>query len=287
MTTLATAARDVLVPHSQRPTLVDIPAPEQRTKVEPKPAAVCVPNVTREIVVKIASEPDEWEQALRLVASQYQKKGYEPPDRDLLRFTPFQALPDTMTFVAKDDSGVIGTVTLVPDNTLLGLPMDSLYGPEMAQLRRDGRRLAESISLAIGSLPLRESLHVLQALLRLKMQYHCRQGGDTWVMTVNPRHRNYYTKIMGYVPLGECREYDAVQGAPAEAFWLNLEQMANNVPRTYADFFGSDLPLEALRPCKMPAHLIRSFSSRSSRTDLHSVANIREYVDHFGSPRSW
>lgn len=299
MTTLAAAPRDVLshsnriadaaleMRTSQRVTRHETATDERRTARDQTPLAVRVPGVARDIEVKIASEPEEWEQACRLVASNYQSRGYETLDAGRLRFTPYHALPDTVIFVAKDREQVIGTVTLVPDNTLLGLPMESIYGKEIAELRRAGVRLGESISLAIAGIPLRESLQVMHGLLRLKMQYHISQGGDTWVMTVNPRHRNYYTKIMGYVPLGTCRAYEAVQGAPAEAFWLDLESMAANAPRTHQEFFGEPLPREALKSSRIPAHLIRSFSGKSSRTDIQTVAGILDFVDHYGSPRRW
>jgi hypothetical protein len=46
------------------------------------------------------------------------------------------------------------------------------------------------ISLAEDGLSRRESLRVFMALIRVMFQYHVAQGGDTWVITVNPRHRN-------------------------------------------------------------------------------------------------
>src|SRR4051812_35547311 len=92
------------------------------------PAAVRVPGVARDIRVKIASEPAEWEAAFRLVADVYRARGYEAPDSGQFRFTAHHALPDTTTFVAKEGEAVVGTLSLVSDNWLVGLPLEVVYG---------------------------------------------------------------------------------------------------------------------------------------------------------------
>jgi hypothetical protein len=49
-------------------------------------------------------------------------------------------LPETTTFVAKSGPEVVATLSLVPDTALLGLPLECIYGPEVARLRQEGRR---------------------------------------------------------------------------------------------------------------------------------------------------
>ena len=52
---------------------------------------------------------------------------------------------------------------------------------------------------------------MFNALIRLMKQHHVRHGGDTWVITVNPKHRNFYTKVLGFVPdRKDGHEVDAV-----------------------------------------------------------------------------
>ena len=80
----------------------------------PRAAAVPGAGSRREIVVKIASEPDEWEQAFQLVAANYQERGYETTTDKPYRFTPYHALPDTTIFVAKHEGRVVATFSLVP-----------------------------------------------------------------------------------------------------------------------------------------------------------------------------
>jgi hypothetical protein len=235
----------------------------------------------------MASDRQEWEDACRLVASNYRARGYETPSAKRLRFTPYHALPDTRILVAKHAGRVVATFSIVPDNTLLGLPMECIYGQEIAELRRQGRRLLETTSLADDGLSVREFIQVFVALIKLGMQYHVAQGGDTWVITVNPRHRNFYTKVLGFRPLGPCRTYSAVQDAPAEAYWLDNALLAQNAPRMYQEVFGDDLPAAALQGPTMPRDLVLDFDGQSSLGDRRKAQDVLEYVDHYGSPRRW
>jgi hypothetical protein len=107
-----------------------------------------VPGLKRDFRVKIAAERAEWKDAFQLVALNYQAVGYEAPLASKVRFTPYHALPDTVTFIAKHQGRVMMTFSLVPDNTMLGLPLQAIFDEEVNQLRRQRRRLAEVISLA-------------------------------------------------------------------------------------------------------------------------------------------
>jgi hypothetical protein len=243
---------------------------------EPRP--VPVPGVGGDLVVKIASEPEEWEQAFQLVAVNYQESGYESSTDKPYRFTPYHALPDTAVFVAKRDGRVVATFSLVADNTLLGLPLESLYAEEVAQLRREGRRVAEITSLAFTGLGQREFLQVFVAMIRLLQQYHVSRGGDTWVITVNPRHRNFYCKVLGARQLGECKAYAAVSGAPAEAYWVDREVMRTDAPRGYEMIFGEPLPAESLVAPPLPRPFVRYFGTESSQSDEARVDGLLRTV---------
>jgi hypothetical protein len=235
----------------------------------------------------IASDPPEWESAFRLVASNYQAAGYEPPGSKPLRFTPYHVLPETVTFVAKHCDQVVMTLSLVTDNTLLGLPMESVYPEEIAGLRYGGLHLAEVISFAAADLRLREFNQVFWALIRLMKQYHVRQGGTGWVITVNPRHRQFYTKNLGYIPIGACRPYSRVQGAPAEAFLVDVNLMRSNAPGAYHSLFDQDLPPASLQTPGMPPSLARRFAAQSSQTDSDFADALLQKIARTGSSRRW
>jgi hypothetical protein len=251
------------------------------------PQSIPVPGISRPIEVKIASRESEWEQAFALAAASYQERGYESPGASRLRFTPYHALPETVTLVAKHAEQVLATFSIVMDNTLLGLPMEGTYPGEIASLRGRGRRMFEATTLADGGLNVREFVQVFLTLIKLSMQYHTRHGGDSYVIAVNPRHRKFYTKIMGFVPLGPLRSYAAVKDAPAEAFLLDNQLLKENAPDTYEQMFGEPLPPEALLAPKMPRAFVRQFSRQSSQCDQNRLEHILDFTERHGSTRRW
>jgi hypothetical protein len=246
-----------------------------------------VPGLARSIEIKIASDQAEWEQAFQLLAANYRARGYESPGSKPFRFTPYHVLPGTMLLVAKDEDRVVATLSLVPDTSLLGLPLEDIYADEVADLRRRGRHLAEAICLADAGLSIREFVQVFKSLIKLAMQYHASQGGDAWVITVNPRHRNFYRKVLGFVPLGPCRAYPSVQDHPAEAYLLDVEAMQVDAPGMYLEMFGEPLPEQVLKPPAWSPDRVRHFASRSTQVDHRTVDQLLLVVEHLGSPPRW
>ena len=59
-----------------------------------------------------------------MVTLNYRNRGYLPSGPGELHFTQYHALPDTQVFVALHEDRVVATLSLVFDNSLLGLPID-------------------------------------------------------------------------------------------------------------------------------------------------------------------
>lgn len=251
------------------------------------PLPLLVPRIARAVEVKMASERSEWEQAFQLVARRYQDRGLAPRDAQALRFTPYHALPDTITAVARHDGQVVATLSSVADNHLLGVPMAKLYPEEISQLRQQHHRLAEATCLAAEGLEQHEFHAVFLTLIRALMQWHDRQGGDAAVIAVHPEHARFYTRWLGFAPLGPCRPYDAVQGAPAEGCWLSWAQMQASSPQAYQRIFGEPLPAAALQAPRMSRGLMDEFSRRADQPCRELLDQVYRYEDAFGSPRCW
>jgi hypothetical protein len=176
----------------------------------------------------------------------------------------------------------------VPDNTLLGLPLEGIYGEEIAALRRERRRLGEVISLAADKeVKSREFIVLFKYLIKAMFQYHVCHGGDSWVITVNPRHRDFYSKAMGFVPLGPPRTYSAVQDHPAEGYWVDAERMEAAGPKMHREIFGEWLPGEALTALRMPPHLISYLGGHSSKTSAETLPEVFDLDRYFSRPRRW
>jgi hypothetical protein len=294
MPTLTQNARETLASDQTQTILkpttsLDIGHPKRETYLDlrPEPIELKVKGVQRDIFVKFASERQEWEEAFKLVAANYRARGYEVASTKPFRFTPYNALPDTVTLVAKHADHVVATFSLVADNTMLGLPMETIYGEEIAQLRREGRRIFETISLADSGLSIREFMQVFLTMIGLCTRYLDNEGGDSMALTMNPRHKNFYEKVLGYMPLGPQRNYACVQDAPAVAVWQNLRAFGERAPRIYEEIYREPLSPLALNAPRLSRELIRHFDQQSNASDPEKIESVFSFVDHFGSPRRW
>ncbi len=101
--------------------------------------SITVESNGQDVEVRIASGRDDFAQAFGLLAEKYQARGYDEPGSKLFRFTPYHVLPGTIAVVARAGDRVIATLSLVPDTSLLGLPLESTYPEEVARLRAEGQ----------------------------------------------------------------------------------------------------------------------------------------------------
>lgn len=249
--------------------------------------SVLVSGITREIRVKIATEHDELEDAFRLLATNYRACGYEPESPGIYRFTPFHVLPGTVTLVAKHREQVVATLSVVPDTKLCGLPLEPVYTEEINGLRDQGRNLAEAMSLADRDLGVREFVRVFKTLIMVGIQYHVRRGGDSWVIAVHPKHRGFYEKVLGFVPLGPRRAYPSVQNYPAEAFVSGVDLLRKHAPGMYDEVFGESLPDSVLRGPRWSPSRVQYFGRQSTQADGRKFQDLLARVERFGGSSRW
>jgi hypothetical protein len=241
-----------------------------------------VPGLTRDIRVKIATEQADFEEAFELLSANYRARGYDLESEKPYRFTPSHALPGTIMVVAKHEGHVVATMTVVLDNATLGLPLECIYGEEIEQLRGEGRRLGEAISLADSGLTVREFIQVFKALIKLAMQYHRKNGGTTCVIVVNPRHAGFYQRVLGFTSLGSGRSYPTVQNHPAEAYVLDFEEMETNTPQIYEEIFGEDLPESILTAGRWSESWVKYFGNRSSQIEPAALEGLLATIENRG-----
>src|SRR5207244_27439 len=92
--------------------------------------------------------------------------------------------------------------------------------------------------------------------------------------SINPRHRSFYRKLWGFVPLGPWRAYPQVQNHPAEAYLLDVPLLKANAPEMFRQIFGEWLPRDMLKAPRMPTALVHYFSSHSSQLVDYGQADI-------------
>jgi len=148
-------------------------------------------------------------------------------------------LPESQTFIIKEEESLIGTITLVPDSPC-GLPMEAIYPEEIASLRRPGRKLAEVSLLALDlrlfgkksfSLTDFQKLSTTFKLFKGLFDYSQQVLGITdIVISMHPKHQGLYQYLL-FRTIGDIRAYSAACDKPAVAMHLDVLEALKNVPK--------------------------------------------------------
>ncbi|MEX0775772.1 MAG: hypothetical protein WD042_08685 [Phycisphaeraceae bacterium] len=127
---------------------------------------------------------------------------------------------------------LISTLTAMRD-TVLGLPLDSLYPEELDSLRRDGRVLTEAGLLADCGDERATSIEALFALMNHSIAYAFVGDGTDLICGVHPRHARFYQKAYGFELIGDTRAYPAVNNRPCVLIRLAREVLtqSHRLPR--------------------------------------------------------
>jgi hypothetical protein len=157
-----------------------------------------------------------------LVERLYATRGY----RTTLT-APFD-LANRMTLVATDAGRTIGTLSVRFDGDE-GLAADDLFRAEADALRADGRQLCEFTKLAVDTSA--RSREVLASLFHVAYLFAHRLGGYRMLLIeVNPRHVDYYERMLGFRALAPERLNRRVN-APALLLGLDFRHAAAQIAR--------------------------------------------------------
>ncbi|GAB6112239.1 N-acyl amino acid synthase FeeM domain-containing protein [Desulfomicrobium escambiense] len=184
--------------------------------------------------IKIAENRDEFAQSFALVYREYLASGYiKNPHPTELHLSAFNFLPTTCVFIFRSYLTVISTLTQIFDSRLFGLPMDALYGPELNQLRDQGRKLTELSALATP----REIrwCNLMVFLSKTMFEYSRINNVDDICIMVNPKHVSFYKTMFLFDDFGPERFYAGV-GAPAVALRINMDHIEQNLLEKYQTF---------------------------------------------------
>jgi hypothetical protein len=177
----------------------------------------------------VAADLAQRERAFRLAYRVYLDCGYVVETEARRIVSKFDAQPSTLVLLVQDAAGSdAATVSLVFDSPA-GLPSDEVHGTELASLRAQGRRLVEVTRLAID-LPYVGSKYLLVELFNAITAYarHV-QGSTDCVIEVNPRHVNYYRRLLMFEPGGPERPCPRANGASAMLLRLDLAAQASEI----------------------------------------------------------
>lgn len=207
-------------------------------------AQQCKPenSTSNSLTIRLANTNGQRNAANMLLSRMYAWRGYG-------KNHSLAQSPNCVTFTAACQEDVVGTLTLRVDAPV-GLAADQTFADQIAPFREaPGAKLCELTKLAFDWAS--SSHEHLAALFHLVFIYGSRQFACTDLfIEVNPRHRRYYEKMLGFVRVGEVRTNASVN-APSQLMWLNVgairrmidenaKAAAGNQRSLYRYFFSRD-----------------------------------------------
>ncbi|MDD4270637.1 MAG: hypothetical protein GXY25_07085 [Pirellulaceae bacterium] len=217
------------------------------------------------IVYKVADTRRELHAAMRLVHDNYVRLGLIQPKKYGLHVAPQHALPTTEVLVAITRQAVVCTMSVIQGDGFQ-LPLEQIYGEEVALFRIRRQRVAEIGSLASVSAECEKTPGCVFRLMALALQ-RCRQkGADVVLIAVHPRHARFYEHFFGFGVFGEERPYEMVAGRPAVALSLAFDRLESRHPRAYKRIFSKAFPVETFPRRPVPSYLLAELRAIADET---------------------
>ena len=177
----------------------------------------------------VAADLTQRERAFRLAYRVYRESGYALETQAGRIISKFDAEPSTLVLLIQDSKGrEAATISLVFDSPA-GLPCDEIYQAELAPLRAQGRRLVEVTRLAIDQAFAGTKTLLIQLFNFISVYARREESGTDFMIEVNPRHVNYYRRLLLFEPAGPERICPRVNGARAQLLRLDLDAQASEI----------------------------------------------------------
>ena len=136
--------------------------------------------------------------------------------------------PNRITLTATDKGDVVGTLSIGIDSEV-GLMADDIFQDELDAHRARGAKLCEFTKFAFD--PSVRSRTALANVFHLAVIYARDMHGCTdIVIEVNPRHRRFYERMLGFRKEGELKVNQRVD-APAYLLRVNLAFVTEQIAR--------------------------------------------------------
>lgn len=192
----------------------------------------------KEIKIRLADSEDHRNSASMLINRMYSWRGY-------VTSSQVPENPNLITLMASEDHhAVFGTISLSFDSPI-GLLADETYREEINAFRSMGKKICEFTKLALNSEI--NSKEVLAALFHVAFIYawYIRECSDL-LIEVNPRHRRFYERSLGFKQRGEIRNNPRVN-APSVLLWLDLSHAEREIQK-YGGSHTRSAPGRSLYP---------------------------------------
>ena len=169
--------------------------------------------------IRLTDTSDGRNSASMLINRMYAWRGYSgdhQPSND----------PNRITLTATDKGDVVGTHSIGIDSEV-GLMADEVFGAELDAHRSNGARLCEFTKFAFD--PSVRSKTALANVFHLAVIYARDMHGCTdIIIEVNPRHRRFYERMLGFRKEGDLKINTRVD-APAYLLRVNLKYVTEQI----------------------------------------------------------
>ncbi|MBD8544293.1 N-acetyltransferase [Oxalobacteraceae sp. CFBP 8761] len=169
--------------------------------------------------IRLTDTSDGRNSASMLINRMYAWRGYSGdhrPSND----------PNRITLTATDKGDVVGTLSIGIDSEV-GLMADEVFGVELDAHRANGARLCEFTKFAFD--PSVRSKTALANVFHLAVIYARDMHGCTdIIIEVNPRHRRFYERMLGFRKEGDLKINTRVD-APAYLLRVNLNYVTEQI----------------------------------------------------------
>jgi hypothetical protein len=142
-------------------------------------------------------------------------------------------VPGSAIFVAKQHNAIVGTISFYMDS-VMGLPMDEVYGEEVDTMRSRYARIAEVGSLAV--LESRRDLGVITKLYQAGFRWAVATNTQCVVACVRPSTRRVYSKMLLFKVLGKSKRLPRFLGTPSIPIALDI----TNAPALCREVHGGE-----------------------------------------------
>jgi hypothetical protein len=134
--------------------------------------------------------------------------------------------PNRITLTALDRGETVGTLTLGLDSPI-GILADEIFRDEIDAFRARGARVCEFTKFAFD--PAVQSKAAMASLFHLAVMYarDLHQCTDLFI-EVNPRHRRFYQRMLGFEELGQAKPNPRVN-APAHLLWVGFGYVTQQI----------------------------------------------------------
>lgn len=162
--------------------------------------------------IRLADTEEGRNSASMLINKMYSWRGYSTSHQ-------IRESPNRITLTASENHSVIGTLSLGIDSPI-GLLADDIFKDEIDIFRNRGGKVCEFSKLAFD--PGVRSKLILASLFHVAFIYARRiQKCTDLFIEINPRHRRFYERMLGFKRRGEIKTNPRVN-APAFLLWLDL-----------------------------------------------------------------